>query len=81
MNLLSCFSLKHYLFILYCFFLGPLYGQSLSWQVQLNYPIPIDNNFVGENYTGFIDVGAGLKCADFDFIWLEPNINLSVLTF
>lgn len=48
------------------------FSQDSKFSLELNYPIPIDKNFVGENYSGIIDLGAKYR-----FVNLNP-INIGV---
>lgn len=60
MTLLLIFSIK-------------LFSQESKFSIELNYPIPIDKNFIGKNYNGIIDVGANYRMANL------PPLNLGVL--
>lgn len=64
-----------------------LHAQDYNWSLHLNFPIPVDQNFIGENYKGFIDVGTrytfdspnNLKFgAAFNFAVLSNNNNLDI---
>ena len=56
-----------------------LSAQDYKWFVNLNYPITIDKNFIGENYTGFLDLGLRYYCAEFEYLSLGASFNASVL--
>ncbi|WP_115462953.1 outer membrane beta-barrel protein [Winogradskyella aurantiaca] len=56
-----------------------LCAQNYKWFVNLNYPITIDKNFIGENYTGFIDLGLRYYLAEFEYLSLGASFNTSIL--
>ena len=61
---------KNLLLILIIIYSVKLSSQNSELNLELNYPIPIDNNFFGENYNGIIDIGVGYKFFEinkFDF--------------
>lgn len=55
------------------------YSQSSKFSLELNYPIPIDNNFVGENYSGIIDFGADYRIANLNPINIGVSFNGGIL--
>ena len=55
-------------------FSAVVFSQEKKISLELNYPYPADNNFIGNNYKGIIDVGAKYR-----FYALEPiNIGIAV---
>ncbi len=47
--------MKKFLFLLVC---SPLlFAQQNLWSLEANYPILIDQNFVGRNFNGIVDIG------------------------
>jgi opacity protein-like surface antigen len=55
------------------------FSQDSKFSLELNYPIPIDKNFVGENYTGIIDLGAKFRFADLNLINIGASFNGGLL--
>ncbi len=51
------------------------FSQNSKFGLELNYPIPIDKNFVGENYDGIIDIGAKYRFADLELINIGASLN------
>lgn len=58
----------------------PVKSQDYQWQIGLNYPIPIDQNFIGDNYTGFLDLGVKYYCVNYTNIAIGATFNLGVLS-
>jgi hypothetical protein len=57
-----------------------LQGQNYKWSVSLNYPITIDQNFIGENYTGFLDAGLSYHCVNFEYVSIGTTFNAGILS-
>ena len=55
------------------------FAQDSKFNLELNYPIPIDNNFVGENYSGIIDFGADYRFANLNPINIGVSFNGGIL--
>jgi opacity protein-like surface antigen len=55
------------------------FSQDSKFSLELNYPIPIDNNFVGENYNGIIDIGADYRFANLNPVNIGISLNGGVL--
>ena len=55
------------------------FSQDSKFSLELNYPIPIDNNFVGENYNGIIDIGADYRIANLNPVNIGISLNGGVL--
>ncbi len=55
------------------------FSQDSKFSLELNYPIPIDNNFVGENYNGIIDIGADYRIANLNLVNIGISLNGGVL--
>lgn len=49
--------------------------------LEVNYPLPFDSNFIGENYTGIIDLGGKYRVLSKDILNLGISINTGLLTF
>ncbi|WP_298266076.1 outer membrane protein [uncultured Lutibacter sp.] len=56
------------------------FSQESKFSLELNYPIPIDNNFIGENYNGIIDIGADYRIVNLNPVNLGVSLNAGVLT-
>lgn len=55
------------------------FSQSSKFSLELNYPIPIEKNFVGENYNGIIDFGLKYRFLNLDFLNIGASLNVGVL--
>lgn len=55
------------------------FSQDSKFSIELNYPILIDDNFIGENYNGIIDVGIGYDITNLNSINLGISVNGGVL--
>jgi opacity protein-like surface antigen len=55
------------------------FSQDSKFSLELNYPITIDNNFVGENYNGIIDIGADYRIANLNPVNIGISLNGGVL--
>ena len=55
-------------------------AQNYKWQINLNYPITIDQNFIGENYTGFLDFGIGYYCVNYDYLSIGATFNAGIVS-
>jgi hypothetical protein len=51
------------------------FSQDSKFSFELNYPIPIDNNFIGKNYNGIIDVGVDYRIANLNPVNIGISIN------
>ena len=56
------------------------YSQESKVSVELNYPVPIDNNFLGENFNGLVDLGIKCRFIDLYPINLGASFNGGLLT-
>lgn len=52
-----------------------LFSQDSKFSIELNYPIPIDDNFIGKNYNGIIDAGLKYRFVNLDFINIGAAFN------
>lgn len=55
------------------------FSQDSKFSIEVNHPIPIDKNFVGENYHGIIDGGIKYRFADFNLIKIGASFNGGIL--
>lgn len=55
------------------------YSQDSKISTELNYPIPIDNNFIGENFNGIVDLGIKFRFVDLAPIKLGVSFNGGIL--
>ncbi|GAA4279829.1 outer membrane protein [Gaetbulibacter aestuarii] len=55
------------------------FSQERKFSLELNYPIVEDQNFLGENYNGIIDLGFKYRFANFGIINLGGGVNASIL--
>lgn len=50
-------------------------SQNSNFSAELNFPITADNNFVGQNFNGYIDAGLRYKFIDLDILKIGAAIN------
>ena len=55
------------------------FSQDSKLSIELSYPIPIDNNFIGENYSGIIDVGVDYRITNLNPVSIGISLNGGVL--
>ncbi|AXP81581.1 hypothetical protein CJ739_2508 [Mariniflexile rhizosphaerae] len=55
------------------------FSQDSKFSLELNYPVPIDENFVGKNYSGIIDLGAKFRFAELNPLNLGTSLNSGIL--
>lgn len=55
------------------------FAQDSKFSVELNYPIPMDKNFVGQNYNGIIDLGLKYRFLDLDVLNIGASVNGGLL--
>ena len=70
---------QNFLLTLLLIFSIKSFSQDSKFSLELNYPIPIDNNFVGENYNGIIDIGADYRFANLNPVNIGISLNGGVL--
>ncbi|MEL1247501.1 outer membrane protein [Flavobacterium helocola] len=58
-----------------------LFSQNSKLSVELNYPIPFDNNFIAENYKSIVDVGVKYRFINSKVINVGVAFNAGVLYF
>lgn len=72
---------KIIIFLLFSLSLSPCFSQEKNWSLELNYPIPVDNNFVGHNFLGLFDVGAKYRFFDTEFLSFGAGLNAGIMKF
>ncbi len=55
------------------------FSQDSKFSIEANYPLPIDDNFIGKNYTGIIDIGVKYRFFDLNIINIGASFNGGVL--
>ncbi|NRT15763.1 opacity protein-like surface antigen [Flavobacterium sp. 28A] len=55
------------------------FSQDSKLSVEMHYPIPIDQNFIGKNYNGIIDFGAKYRFSEITNINIGASINGGIL--
>jgi len=70
---------QNFLLTLLLIFSIKSFSQDSKFSLELNYPIPIDNNFVGENYNGIIDIGVDYRLANLNPVNIGISLNGGVL--
>lgn len=54
-------------------------AQDSKMSIELSYPLPIDNNFVGDNYNGIIDLGFKYRFLELNSISIGGSLNIGYL--
>ncbi|TDE30273.1 porin family protein [Flavobacterium ranwuense] len=54
-------------------------SQDSKLSIEMNFPIPIDQNFIGKSYNGIIDVGAKYRFAEITNFNIGTSINGGIL--
>lgn len=57
------------------------FGQATKFSVEAAYPIPVDQNFVGDNYTGIADLGLKVRIINLRVINFGVSLNGSMLNY
>ena len=55
------------------------FAQDSKFSIEASYPLPVDNNLIGENYTGLIDIGASYKFKELTSFNIGASINTGIL--
>ena len=55
------------------------FSQDSKFSLELNYPIPIDENFIGKNYNGIIDLGLKYRFSNLSFLNIGASLNAGIL--
>ena len=55
------------------------FSQVTKVSLELNYPEPIDENFIGKNYKGIVDFGLKYRFTNLDFLNIGASLNASIL--
>lgn len=63
------------LLTLLLFFSIKSFSQDSKFSIALNYPIPIDDNLIGQNYNGIIDAGLKFRFVNLEFINIGASFN------
>jgi len=69
---------RHLLLTLLLIFASKSFAQDSKISLELNYPLPIDQNFIGENYDGIIDLGIDYRFAKTKLIKIGASLNGSL---
>lgn len=73
-------TLKQSIAVVFLLFLScASFSQNSKINLEVNYPIPIDDNFIGRNFNGFIDLGIKYRFAYKNPINLGVSINAGLL--
>ncbi|WP_281541580.1 outer membrane protein [Maribacter aestuarii] len=54
------------------------FAQDSKFSIELNYPIPIDENLIGRSYNGIINAGLKYNFANLDFMNLGVSLNSGI---
>ncbi|HSD06753.1 outer membrane beta-barrel protein [Flavobacterium sp.] len=55
------------------------FSQDSKLTIEMHYPIPIDQNFIGKSYNGIIDIGAKYRFSEIKNINIGASINGGIL--
>ena len=54
--------------------------QEQNWSTTISYPVTVDQNFIGENYTGFIDLGISYCFVSHENLSVATVFNASIFS-
>lgn len=63
--------------ILLLFFIIKSFSQDSKFSIEANFPIPIGENFLGENYNGIVDIGPKYRFLQNGVLNLGASVNFS----
>lgn len=72
--------MKNYFFIALCLNTLITFGQKTKFSIEASYPLPIDNNFIGE-YKGIADFGIKYKIKNLEQFNFGVSLNSAYYTF
>lgn len=72
---------KIIIFLLFSLPLSHCFSQDKKWSLEVNYPIPVDNNFVGHNFLGIFDIGAKYRILDTELLNFGAGLNAGIMKF
>ena len=55
------------------------FSQNEKFGIEVNYPVFFDNNFIGENYSGIVDLGLSYSFINTSFADFGTSFNTSIL--
>ncbi len=55
------------------------FSQDSKFNLEANYPIPIDNNFIGRSFKGIIDLGIKYRFSNLELLNIGVSLNTGVL--
>ncbi len=72
--------MKRYIYVTVIFLIAmKSYSQNSKFSIDFNYPILMDNYFIGENYNGIIDIGLDYTFESANTMNLGLSFNTSIL--
>lgn len=72
---------KAYLLFLLLFSLNSYSQEYKKWSLEANYPVPADNNFIGRNYLGLVDIGVKYRFLEVAGFRFGAGLNAGILKF
>ncbi len=51
------------------------FSQDSKFSLEVNYPIPIDENFIGKNLYGIVDLGLKYRFVEFNPVQIGVTLN------
>jgi opacity protein-like surface antigen len=63
------------LLTLFLIFTIKTFSQDYKFSLEANFPIPVGDNFLGENYGGIIDIGAKYRFTELKIVNIGASIN------
>ena len=55
------------------------FAQDSKFSVEANFPIPIDDNFIGQNYGGIVEIGVAYIFSESDVVNFGASVNAGLL--
>ena len=72
---------KCILFLTFLAFVSLGFGQNKNLNIDLNFPIPVGDNFIGKNYNGMFDIGLKKNLKNFNEFSLGYSINTGMIRY
>lgn len=54
-------------------------SQERKWSLEASYPVPVDDNFIGKNYNGVLDLGAKFRFTEIGVLNIGAGFNAGIL--
>lgn len=73
--------MKRWLFLVFCLLsILKHNAQEERLSIAISYPITVDNNFIGSNFNGIVDIGGKYRFAEVGVFNIAAGLNIGLLT-